>query len=133
MSIELPSERVCYVQCNYCNTILAAFSVVQVSVPQGSMFTIVTVRCGHCANLLSVNMGVLHHSLHLQDFQQTGMVTESNAAAAAIKDGVGVGSSSKLNRFGPLQTQYEQPKMPPVRRVDGQQKYDQNFQCCVPC
>lgn len=28
----------------------------QVSVPCGSMLTIVTVRCGHCANLLSVNM-----------------------------------------------------------------------------
>jgi len=29
----------------------------QVSVPCSSLLTIVTVRCGHCANLLSVNMG----------------------------------------------------------------------------
>jgi len=29
----------------------------QVSVPYSSLLTIVTVRCGHCANLLSVNMG----------------------------------------------------------------------------
>lgn len=42
----------------------------QVSVPDGSMLAIVTVRCGHCANLLSVNMGALLQShVHLQDFQ----------------------------------------------------------------
>lgn len=32
-------------------------AVWQVSVPCNSLFTVVTVRCGHCANLLSVNMG----------------------------------------------------------------------------
>ncbi|KAL6506506.1 putative axial regulator YABBY 2 [Orobanche gracilis] len=62
MSMELASERV-YVNCNYCNTVLA------VSVPHGNMFTIVAVRCGHCANLLSVNMGASLQSVQLQDFQ----------------------------------------------------------------
>jgi len=28
----------------------------QVNVPYNSLLTIVTVRCGHCSNLLSVNM-----------------------------------------------------------------------------
>lgn len=41
----------------------------QVSVPCNSMMTIVTVRCGHCANLLSVNIGSLLQSLPLQDLQ----------------------------------------------------------------
>ncbi|KAF2608559.1 hypothetical protein F2Q68_00045031 [Brassica cretica] len=45
-----PSEHLCYVQCNFCETILA------VSVPYTSLFKTVTVRCGCCANLLSVNM-----------------------------------------------------------------------------
>ncbi|KVH91208.1 YABBY protein, partial [Cynara cardunculus var. scolymus] len=45
-----PSEQLCYVQCKFCETILA------VSVPCSSLFTTVTVRCGHCTNLLSVNM-----------------------------------------------------------------------------
>lgn len=49
--MDMTSERVCYVHCNFCNTILA------VSVPCSSMLNPVTVRCGHCANLLSVNMG----------------------------------------------------------------------------
>ncbi|XP_023757872.1 axial regulator YABBY 1 isoform X2 [Lactuca sativa] len=43
-------EQLCYVQCNFCETVLA------VSVPCSSLFTTVTVRCGHCTNLLSVNM-----------------------------------------------------------------------------
>ncbi|XP_062091596.1 axial regulator YABBY 1 [Humulus lupulus] len=45
-----PSDQLCYVYCNFCDTVLA------VSVPSDSLFKIVTVRCGHCSNLLSVNM-----------------------------------------------------------------------------
>ncbi|XP_026460190.1 axial regulator YABBY 3-like [Papaver somniferum] len=45
-----PSEQLCYVHCNLCDTVLA------VSVPCSSLYKTVTVRCGHCTNLLSVNM-----------------------------------------------------------------------------
>ncbi|CAA3004172.1 axial regulator YABBY 1 [Olea europaea subsp. europaea] len=45
-----PSEQLCYVHCNFCDTVLA------VGVPCTSLFKTVTVRCGHCTNLLSVNM-----------------------------------------------------------------------------
>ncbi|KAH0645915.1 protein YABBY 4 [Solanum tuberosum] len=41
-----PSEQLCYVHCNVCDTVLA------VSVPCTSLFKTVTVRCGHCTNLL---------------------------------------------------------------------------------
>ncbi|GMH00604.1 hypothetical protein Nepgr_002443 [Nepenthes gracilis] len=47
------SEQLCYVHCNFCDTVLA------VSVPCSSLFKTVTVRCGHCTNLLSVNMRAL--------------------------------------------------------------------------
>ncbi|KAK4441346.1 putative axial regulator YABBY 2 [Sesamum alatum] len=111
MSVEMTSERVCYVHCHFCNTILA------VSVPCSSMLSsIVTVRCGHCANLLSVNMGALLHSLHLQDFHQKQQTT----VEAAGKDSIG--SSSKGNRFGPLQPQHEQPKMAPIRPPEKRQR-----------
>ncbi|CAL5026239.1 unnamed protein product [Urochloa decumbens] len=44
-------EQLCYVHCKCCDTILA------VGVPRSSFFfKTVTVRCGHCANLLSVNL-----------------------------------------------------------------------------
>ncbi|KAK2978501.1 hypothetical protein RJ640_027278 [Escallonia rubra] len=45
-----PSEQLCYVHCTICDTVLA------VSVPCTSLFKTVTVRCGHCSNLLPVNM-----------------------------------------------------------------------------
>ncbi|KMZ67548.1 Protein YABBY 2 [Zostera marina] len=51
MSFEIAADFVCYVHCNFCNTVLA------VSVPCNNLFNMVTVRCGHCSNLLSVNMG----------------------------------------------------------------------------
>ncbi|ERN02637.1 hypothetical protein AMTRI_Chr03g46900 [Amborella trichopoda] len=50
-----PSEQLCYVHCNFCDTVLA------VSVPCSSLFKMVTVRCGHCTNVLSVDTrGLLH-------------------------------------------------------------------------
>ncbi|RWV95460.1 hypothetical protein GW17_00041913 [Ensete ventricosum] len=69
-----PSEQLCYVHCNFCDTVLAVTHpsplpipsrlglpshccyLRQVSVPYTSLFKTVTVRCGHCTNLLSVNM-----------------------------------------------------------------------------
>ncbi|KAH6793688.1 Plant-specific transcription factor YABBY family protein, partial [Perilla frutescens var. hirtella] len=115
MSMELTTEPVCYVNCNYCNTILA------VSVPFGSMFTIVTVRCGHCANLLSVNMGALLQSVHLQDLQkQQSLVGGNGIDGAPIRDN---GSSSKCNRYGSLQVDtHELPKMPPIRPPEKRQR-----------
>ncbi|OAY64792.1 Protein YABBY 5 [Ananas comosus] len=47
------SEQLCYVHCNFCDSVLA------VSVPCSSLLKTVTVRCGHCGNLLSVNMRAL--------------------------------------------------------------------------
>ncbi|XP_010254434.1 PREDICTED: axial regulator YABBY 5-like [Nelumbo nucifera] len=61
--IDVPSEQVCYIPCNFCNIILA------VSVPCSSLFDIVTVRCGHCTNLWSVNMAAALQSLSWQDLQ----------------------------------------------------------------
>ncbi|XP_021809744.1 axial regulator YABBY 4 [Prunus avium] len=47
---DLP-DQICYVQCGFCATILL------VSVPCSSLSMLaVTVRCGHCSCLLSVNM-----------------------------------------------------------------------------
>ncbi|XP_073149114.1 putative axial regulator YABBY 2 isoform X3 [Henckelia pumila] len=109
MSQEMISERVCYVQCNFCNTILA------VSVPLSSMFTIATVRCGHCANLLSVNMGDSLLNNNIQDLQQKQLFMSENA----VKDNC---SSSKWNKIGSLPAEYEQPKMAPIRPPEKRQR-----------
>ncbi|RZC49002.1 hypothetical protein C5167_017428 [Papaver somniferum] len=62
-TMSFVNEQICYIPCNFCNIILA------VSVPCSSLFETVTVRCGHCANLWSVNMGAVLQSLSLQDLQ----------------------------------------------------------------
>uniref|UniRef100_A0A5B7ABH4 Putative axial regulator YABBY 5 isoform X1 n=1 Tax=Davidia involucrata TaxID=16924 RepID=A0A5B7ABH4_DAVIN len=61
--IDVAPEQLCYIPCNFCNIVLA------VSVPCSSLFDIVTVRCGHCTNLWSVNMAAAIQSLSWQDVQ----------------------------------------------------------------
>ncbi|KAJ6984038.1 axial regulator YABBY 2 isoform X1 [Populus alba x Populus x berolinensis] len=104
MSLDVVSERVCYVHCNFCNTILA------VSVPSSSLLNIVTVRCGHCGNLLSVNMGASLQTLPLQDPQKLHLINSEDLN----KDS---GSSSKSNKVTAFKSaEYEPPRMPPIRR-----------------
>ncbi|CAA6666399.1 unnamed protein product [Spirodela intermedia] len=63
-STPAAAEQLCYIPCSFCNIILA------VSVPCSSLFEIVTVRCGHCGNLWSVNMAAALHSLSASWQQQ---------------------------------------------------------------
>ncbi|GAB2289199.1 Axial regulator YABBY 5 [Dionaea muscipula] len=80
--IDLPSEQLCYIPCNFCNIVLA------VSVPCSSLFDIVTVRCGHCTNLWSVNMAAaFRYSLSCQDIQATNNINQDHR--------INMGSSSK--------------------------------------
>ncbi|RCV07523.1 hypothetical protein SEVIR_1G255900v4 [Setaria viridis] len=61
----------CYVHCNCCETILA------VGVPCSSLFKTVTVRCGHCASMLSVNL----HGLLLPPAAQVPSFLMNQASA----------------------------------------------------
>ncbi|KAL9371967.1 hypothetical protein Peur_037107 [Populus x canadensis] len=103
MALDAVSERVCYVHCNFCNTILA------VSVPSSSLLHIVTVRCGHCGNLLSVNMGASLETLPLQDAQKLHLINSEDLN----KDR---GSSSKPNMVTAFKSaEHEPPRMSPIR------------------
>ncbi|XP_022756488.1 axial regulator YABBY 5-like [Durio zibethinus] len=81
--IDVVPEQLCYIPCNFCNIVLA------VSVPCSSLFDIVTVRCGHCTNLWSVNMAAAFQSLSWQDIQAPNYVTQDYRTD--------LGSSSKCN------------------------------------
>ncbi|XP_009607227.1 axial regulator YABBY 5 [Nicotiana tabacum] len=70
------SEQLCYIPCNLCNIVLA------VSVPCSNLFDIVTIRCGHCTNMWTVNMAAA--------FSQV-----SNYTSPEYK--IDFGSSSKCN------------------------------------
>ncbi|KAF5447370.1 hypothetical protein F2P56_032925 [Juglans regia] len=101
MSLDMMApERVCYVHCNFCNTILA------VNVPCSNLLNIVTVRCGHCSNLLSANMGTsLQAVVPPQEPQHEHLSPED------------CGSSSKCSKLSAFETiEHEQPRMPPIRR-----------------
>ncbi|KAF5203174.1 Yabby-like protein [Thalictrum thalictroides] len=86
MSLDVVSERVCYVHCNFCNTILA------VSVPCTSLFNVVTVGCGHCANLLPVNMKAL---VQPNPPHQNLQIHQKTSSEASSKD---CGSSSNCTK-----------------------------------
>lgn len=67
------SEQLCYVHCHFCDTVLV------VSVPSSSLFKTVTVRCGHCSSLLTVNMRGL-----LFPGTPTNAAAATEAAPAAV-------------------------------------------------
>lgn len=84
------AEQLCYIPCNFCNIILA------VSVPCSSLFDVVTVRCGHCTNLWTVNMAAAFQSLQpsWQDVQVPSYATPEYR--------VDLGSSSRWNPRMPM-------------------------------
>ncbi|CAN4120135.1 unnamed protein product [Withania somnifera] len=113
------SKRVGYLQCNFCNTILA------VSVPCSSMLTLVTVRCGHCANLLSVNIGSLLQALPFQDLQKLQRQHYSNVEnndSQFKAYGSSSSSSSKFNRFSAIVSPEMEPRIPPIRPPEKRQR-----------
>ncbi|XP_034693935.1 axial regulator YABBY 5-like isoform X3 [Vitis riparia] len=109
MSLDIASERVCYVHCNFCNTILA------VSVPCTSVFNAVTIRCGHCANLLSVNMGALLQTVPLHDLQKENLLFQASSKEC--------GSSSKCHKVAVMDSSdNEQPRMLPKAAQEKKQR-----------
>ncbi|KAJ6299788.1 hypothetical protein OIU76_020721 [Salix suchowensis] len=91
----------------------------KVSVPSSSLFNIVTVRCGHCGNLLSVNMGASSQTLPLQDPQSQKLVLLNSEDLN--KD---FGSSSKCNKVNASESteHHEPPRMPPIRPPEKRQR-----------
>ncbi|KGN60707.2 axial regulator YABBY 5 isoform X1 [Cucumis sativus] len=86
--ISSAQEQLCYIPCNFCNIVLA------VSVPCSNLFDIVTVRCGHCSNLWSVNMAAAFQSLSWQNSQASN---HSHSGSGGDHYRVELGSSSKAN------------------------------------
>lgn len=88
----------------------------QVSVPSSSLFNIVTVRCGHCGNLLSVNMGASLQTLPLQDPQKLLLINSEDLNK-------NFGSSSKCNKVTASEsTEHEPPRMPAIRPPEKRQR-----------
>ncbi|RRT39164.1 hypothetical protein B296_00030370 [Ensete ventricosum] len=85
MSDHVFPEQACYVNCNFCNTPLV------VNVPGNNSFNVVTVRCGLCASLLSVDLEALLGKLPHQSFQ--------NHNPGSLQPHMDCGSSSRCTRL----------------------------------
>ncbi|XP_017698332.1 protein YABBY 2-like isoform X2 [Phoenix dactylifera] len=108
MSAPVAPEQVCYVHCNFCNTILV------VSVPGSNSLNVVTVRCGHCANLLSVNLGALLQTLP-QDVQNHNLGSQDL--------NMDCGSSSKCDRVSLMNSMEDvQQQTLPIRLPEKRQR-----------
>ncbi|CAN4099049.1 unnamed protein product [Withania somnifera] len=114
MTYSSSSERVCYVHCGFCNTFLA------VSVPCNSVMTIVTVRCGHCANLLSVNITPSLQSLPHQEIQRQDQSSTENGMSRGY--GSSSSSTNSFHRFSPIPTDHDEPRSPPIRPPEKRQR-----------
>ncbi|KAI3714825.1 hypothetical protein L6452_21785 [Arctium lappa] len=126
------SEQLCYIPCNFCNIVLA------VSVPCSSLFDIVTVRCGHCTNLWSVNMGMaaaFHQSLSNSNSTSQDSTSHHHGQQApnhtVSNYRVDLGSSSKYNSRMPMRpspasiTSEQKINRPPEKRQRVPSAYNQ--------
>ncbi|XP_043806717.1 protein CRABS CLAW isoform X3 [Manihot esculenta] len=83
MDLVPPSEHLCYVRCNFCNTVLA------VGIPCKRLLDTVTVKCGHCSNLsfLSTRPPLqgqcLDHQLTLQGFFSDVRKCQSSSSSSS--------------------------------------------------
>ncbi|XP_004490226.1 protein CRABS CLAW-like [Cicer arietinum] len=86
MDLIPPSDQhLCYVRCNFCNTVLA------VGIPCKRLLDTVTVKCGHCSNLsflttrppTSKNHTLVDHTLTLQGVYscKKGQATSSSSSS----------------------------------------------------
>uniref|UniRef100_A0A2C9VVA6 Uncharacterized protein n=1 Tax=Manihot esculenta TaxID=3983 RepID=A0A2C9VVA6_MANES len=85
VSMELvpPSEHLCYVRCNFCNTVLA------VGIPCKRLLETVTVKCGHCSNLSFLSTRppfqgqCLDHQFTLQGFFSDLRMGQSSSSSSS--------------------------------------------------
>nr|QOQ51157.1 YABBY transcription factor [Cedrus deodara] len=77
IDLGIGAEHLCYIQCNYCSTVLA------VNVPGSSLLEIVPVRCGHCTSLLSVNMGGLFQPSTPQNYNPSCSSQENKSGSSS--------------------------------------------------
>ncbi|KAK6157780.1 hypothetical protein DH2020_012028 [Rehmannia glutinosa] len=91
MDMAQSSEHLCYVRCNFCNTVLA------VGIPCKRLLDTVTVKCGHCSNLsfLSTKPPIqgqcydhqtsLHHQNFCNEFKKSLSPSSSSSTSTSTE------------------------------------------------
>ncbi|XP_059286769.1 axial regulator YABBY 5-like [Lycium ferocissimum] len=123
--IDAASEQLCYIPCNFCNIVLA------VSVPCSSLFDTVTVRCGHCTNLWSVNMAAAFQSSTSSSSWQNHHVQVPNYTAPEYRMDLSSSTKCNMNRMSmrtPITNNTQQERIvnrPPEKRQRVPSAYNQ--------
>nr|AMA07777.1 YABBY family protein 6 [Mentha spicata] len=119
------SEQIRYIPCSFCSIVLA------VSVPCSSLLDVVTVRCGHCSNLWTVNMAASAFPLlqQQQQLQPPSSCQATNCSTTPTEYKVDLGSSSKWNyKIQPSIQKKPEPRIvnrPPEKRQRVPSAYNQ--------
>ncbi|XP_039072191.1 axial regulator YABBY 5-like [Hibiscus syriacus] len=108
-------EQLCYIPCNLCNMILA------VNVPCSSLFETVTVRCGQCTNLYSINMATSFQSRAGKDIQ----VPNYTSSEYRIQLSSSSRGKNKLPKRPTRTTQQRVGNRPPEKRHRAPSLYNQ--------
>ncbi|KAK4795413.1 hypothetical protein SAY86_013407 [Trapa natans] len=115
-----PSDQLFHVYCHFCHTVLV------VSVPCSSLFKTVTVRCGHCTNLLSVNMRALLLPIPASHQFQEEI---RNNTPANMMISPPMRKESMMQLPGGIQ---DNPKSPPVKRPpEKRQRVPSAYNCFI--
>ncbi|KAF7809024.1 Protein DROOPING LEAF [Senna tora] len=90
MELVPPSDHLCYVRCNFCNTVLA------VGIPCKRLMESVTVKCGHCSNvsLLSTRPSSSQHHNTTSSSPDDHTVLSLQGFYSELKKGQASSSSS---------------------------------------
>ncbi|NP_001149388.1 Protein YABBY 1 [Zea mays] len=113
MSAQFASEHACYVNCNYCNTILV------VNVPSSCSYNVVTVKCGHCTMVLSMDLSPFHQQARTVPDNQV----VQNRGFQYNNFGSYEQASSRNLRTPPMYpVSNNQPQVPPIRPSEKRQR-----------
>ncbi|CAN6196914.1 unnamed protein product [Urochloa humidicola] len=109
---QFASEHVCYVNCNYCNTILV------VNVPNNCSYNIVTVKCGHCTMVLSMDLSSFHQARTVPADNQV----VQNRGFQYSNYGSYEPASRNLRTQSTYPMSNNQPQVPPIRPPEKRQR-----------
>ncbi|XP_012441200.1 axial regulator YABBY 5 isoform X1 [Gossypium raimondii] len=112
-------EQLCYIPCNLCNIILA------VNVPCSCLFETVTVRCGQCTNLCSINMAASFQSRAGKEIQVPNYTSSEYRIELGSSSSKGKNKLPKRPRIMNTTTQERVVNRPPDKRHRAPSLYNQ--------
>nr|QZP43406.1 CRC2 [Erythranthe lewisii] len=114
MDLVQSSDHLCYVRCNFCNTVLG------VEIPRKQLLETVTVKCGHCSNLSFLSTRPppphQHHHAAAYDPRRKSLFLQGSRSESKKGDMSATSSSSSTSSETCLSLKSNFVVKPPERR-----------------